>query len=83
MQKRIILKGTISEVIEELKRLQKEEQEEEYFEEFQNEVISRYDEFLYNTEKRDISYGEIAYITSLSKDDLNILYSEIEKALND
>ena len=83
MQKIIILKGTISEVITELKRLQKVEQEQEYFEEFQNEVISQYDEFLYNTEKRGVSYGEIAHITSLSKDDLNILYNEIEKALND
>lgn len=80
MQKRIILKGTISEVIEELKRLQKEEQEREELEEFKNEVIRSYDAFLYNTEKRGISYGEISYIDDLSFNDLKILYNEIEKA---
>ena len=82
MQKRIILKGKISEVIAELKKLQKEEQQREDLEEFKNEVIRSYDAFLYNTEKRGISYGEISYIDGLNIKELKILYNEIEKALN-
>ena len=82
MQKRIILKGRINEIIAEIKRLQKEEQKRQDLEEFKNEVIRSYDAFLYNTEKRGISYGEISYIDGLSFNDLKILYDEIEKALN-
>lgn len=44
--------------------------------EFREEVIERYDEYLMATEGRGISYGEIAYIEGLGKKELNALYEE-------
>lgn len=46
-------------------------------EEFRLEVQRMYDEFLYKTEKRGISYGEIAHIESLSECELQDLYNEL------
>lgn len=46
-------------------------------EEFVEEVIDRYDELLMEEQGRGISYGEIAYIDSLDKEELNKLYEEI------
>lgn len=45
------------------------------------ELESLYDEYLQKTEKRGISYGEIAYIQGLKKQDLDSLYNEILEAL--
>ncbi len=45
--------------------------------EFVEEVIDRYDELLNEEQGRGISYGEIAYIDSLDKEELNKLYEEI------
>lgn len=47
--------------------------------EFNQEVQRLYDEYLMKTEKRGISYGEIAYIEGLSKKELNKLYEELLK----
>lgn len=44
--------------------------------EYTNEVIQAYDEYLMMSEKRGISYGEIAYIQSLKKKGLDALYRE-------
>ena len=46
-------------------------------EEFVEEVIDRYDELLMEEQGRGISYGEIAYIDGLDKEELNKLYEEI------
>lgn len=44
------------------------------------EAQARYDEYLYTTENRGISYGEVAYIESLSKRELEDFIEEINKA---
>lgn len=48
-------------------------------EEFKMYVQQRYDEYLYSTENRDISYGEIVYIQNLKRKDLESLLEEIER----
>ena len=48
-----------------------------YEEEFRLEVQRVYDEYLYKTEKRGISYGEIAHIESLSERELQEFYDEL------
>lgn len=52
-------------------------------EEYKQEVQRVYDEYLMATEGRGVSYGEIAYIDSLNKQELDKLYkealSELEK----
>lgn len=48
-----------------------------YKEEFRLEVQRMYDEYLYKTEKRGISYGEIAYIESLAEVALQEFYDEL------
>lgn len=45
--------------------------------EFRQHVQSLYDEYLYKTEKRGASYGEIAHIEGLNKKELNGLYNEL------
>lgn len=50
--------------------------------EFRQHVQSLYDEYLYKTEKRGSSYGEIAYIDELNKKELNGLYSELVHEMN-
>ena len=42
------------------------------------EVTSLYDEYLQETEKRGVSYGELAYLQSLSVECLEELKKEIE-----
>ena len=46
-------------------------------EEYRLEVQRMYDEYLYKTEKRGISYGEIAHIESLSECELQEFYDEL------
>ena len=46
--------------------------------EFKEYVLSLYDDYLQRTENRNASYGEIAYIDSLNKKELNALLAEIE-----
>ena len=53
----------------------------EEFNELLNEVQTHYDEFLQQTEKRDISGGEIAYLQNLSDDELKELDEEITTEL--
>ena len=48
-------------------------------EELRLETESLYDDYLYRTEKRGISYGEIAYINGLDKKELKELCKEIEE----
>lgn len=48
---------------------------------FIEEVIERYDEYLMASEGRGISYGEIAYINGLGKEELNALYEEANEYL--
>ena len=43
-------------------------------------IIEAYDEYLMRTEKRGISYGELAYIQGLNKKELTALYAELEEA---
>ena len=54
--------------------------------ELKMETQSRYDDYLMATEKRGISYGEIAYIEGLSREELDEfceeLENEIEKGVN-
>lgn len=45
--------------------------------EFKLEVQNMYDEHLRNTEKRGISWGEIAHIENLNKKELKGLYNEL------
>ncbi len=51
--------------------------------EFIDHIITIYDEYLQLTEKRGISYGEIAYIQGLNKKELLALNDEIEINLID
>lgn len=48
-----------------------------YLEEFRLEVQRMYDEYLQKTEKRGISYGEIAHIESLAECELQEFYDEL------
>ena len=50
-------------------------------EEYRQEVIRKYDEYLMKTEKRGISYGEIAYIEGLKKKELEEMEKELDKEL--
>lgn len=52
---------------------------EEQLDEYKIEVQRAYDEYLYKTEGRGASYGEIAYIDGLDEQELDDLYKEIEK----
>lgn len=45
--------------------------------EFKMEVQNMYDDYLNKTQKRGISWGEIAHIDSLNKKELNGLYNEL------
>lgn len=45
-------------------------------EDFKN-FVQQYDEYLYKTEGRGASYGEIAYIDGLNKKELRALYNEM------
>lgn len=42
------------------------------------EVENLYDEYLMNSEKRGISYGEIAYFEQMSEKELNFVREELE-----
>lgn len=44
------------------------------------EAQARYDDYLMATENRGISYGEVAYIESLGKRDLEDFIGEIDRA---
>lgn len=44
------------------------------------EAQARYDDYLMATENRGISYGEVDYIDSLGKHDLEDFISEIDRA---
>ena len=46
---------------------------------FRHYVQQRYDHYLYATEKRGISYGEIAHIQGLKWKELDKLLEEIEE----
>lgn len=48
-------------------------------EELRLETVNLYDDYLYRTEGRGVSYGEIAYIQGLSKKGLKQLCKEIEE----
>ena len=50
-------------------------------EEYLLEVVNKYDEYLQKTENRDISYGELAYLQSLSKGQLKEFEKELDKEL--
>ena len=44
-------------------------------------VLNLYDEWLFNTEKREASYGEISYIQNFNKKELEELEAELLKEL--
>ena len=52
----------------------------EQLEELQIETQSRYDNYLYETEGRGISYGEVAYIQGLNEKELNEFNEELDEA---
>ena len=45
------------------------------------EVQSKYDEYLMKTENRGISYGELAYLQGLSKEQLEEFEKELDEEL--
>lgn len=49
--------------------------------EYQDHIIMIYDNWLYQKEQREISYGEIAYINNLNKKELEELERAIEEDL--
>ena len=51
----------------------------EDLEDFRLFVEGLYNEYLYKTEKRDASYGELTYIRSLSHKSLEEFYDELIK----
>ena len=54
--------------------MNKEEEKEELL----FEITSLYDEYLQETEKRGVSYGEIAYLQSLNVESLEEIKKQIE-----
>ena len=66
-----------NEIVDKLDKIDNEESE------FVLEVERLYDERLMKTENRGMSYGEIAYIESLSKEELNKLYEELLESEED
>lgn len=52
------------------------------FKEYQLEIIELYDNWIQKEEKRGVSYGEIAYIESLKKRELEEIEKELNKALS-
>lgn len=50
--------------------------------ELKMEIESRYDDYLYMTEHRGISYGEIAYIRGLTEKELEDFSEDLEEAIN-
>jgi DNA polymerase I-like protein with 3'-5' exonuclease and polymerase domains len=57
--------------------IKQEKQEKEELNEHLIEIESKYDEYLMKTENRGMSYGELAYLQNLSKEELE----EFERAL--
>lgn len=49
--------------------------------ELKMEVESRYDDYLYQTEHRGISYGEITYIQGLTEKELEDFSEDLEEAI--
>ena len=49
--------------------------------ELKMEVQSRYDDYLMATENRGASYGELAYIQGLSREELDDFCSELENEM--
>lgn len=52
------------------------------FNELLNEVQIHYNEYLQQNEKRDISWGELAYLQGLSDEELKELDNEITSELS-
>ena len=48
-------------------------------EEYLREVVNKYDEYLMKTENRGISYGELAYLQSLTLGQLAEFEKELDK----
>lgn len=48
---------------------------------YRMQVESEYDDYLYKTEHRGMSYGELAYIGRLNKKELEALEKEIENEM--
>ena len=51
--------------------------------ELEREIEMLYNEWLEKTEKRNISYGEIAYIENLTDKELNEMYEELLEELEE
>ncbi len=47
-------------------------------EEYKQEVVSKYDDYLMRTENRGVSYGEIYYIENLNEKGLSLLDKELD-----
>lgn len=57
------------------------EQEREELNEYLLEVVNKYDEYLQKTENRGMSYGELAYLQDLSREQLEEFEKELDKEL--
>lgn len=51
--------------------------------ELKMETQTLYDDYLYETEHRGISYGEIAFIQGLEQEELDDFCEELEQKLNE
>lgn len=52
-----------------------------YIDELKMETQTRYDDYLMATEKRGISYGEMAYIQNMTSEELNEFCEELENEI--
>ena len=52
------------------------------FKEYQLEIINLYNKWIQKEENRYVSYGEIAYIENLTKEELEEIEKELNKALS-
>ena len=52
---------------------------EEQLDEYKMEIEARYDNYIYETEGRCASYGEIAYIQNLNEEELKEFEEELDE----
>ena len=73
------LKSIINNIESMIENIEEEENEEK--EGLLQETISLYDEYLQETEKRGVSYGELAYLQGLTLESLQELKNELEREI--
>lgn len=73
------LKNIINNIETMIENIEEEENEEK--EGLLQEVTSLYDEYLQETEKRGVSYGELAYLQGLTLESLQEFKNELEREI--